>query len=132
MSARDDLQSRLERVVAGIGGLADRPAGDPVVLAKLAHDVEQHAAAAATLVGRETKIPVDITFDGEGARRLAANVAEVASSFGAASAMLEQAALTLKRRAQQLRQTQDAWARDHRALDEERRDLELRLSRERE
>lgn len=129
MSAKADLQEDLRRVAGRIDALGSPPDGDPDALNRYAHALREEADTAASLGRLEAAVPGDMVFDSRGARRLAANVADVSESFFVAQRMLEQAAHTIRHKANELRDAQEEWARQRSRLDGLRADLEQRIAR---
>jgi hypothetical protein len=119
MSSVSGLQAQLRAKRHALAELGPRPAAEARELEELSRTVRQEAENAATLARQERAVPEAMVFEGRGARRLAANVADVAESFATGSRMLDDVADAMARRAGVVHDEQAAYDRRHRELQAE-------------
>jgi hypothetical protein len=111
-----DPHELLRQCSRALADLGPRPAGEAAELLALSRSVRQEAETAAALGRQERAVPEAMVFESRGARRLTANVAEVADSFFVTNRRLEHVADALVREARQLEESQVAHDRRRRAL----------------
>lgn len=116
MTPAPDPRERLRESTRALADLGQRPPGEVADLLAVSRSVRQEAETIAALGRQERAVPDGMVFESRGARRLGANVAEVADSFALSTRRLEHVADGLVREARQLEEAQVAYDRRHREL----------------
>jgi uncharacterized protein YukE len=109
VSHRTGNEEETARLQRQLSALPDPLPGDPGALRRLAADLLGEAGKVQSLSRREAAMPSRITFESDGARRLYANMSDVAVSYSTAQHMLEHAAQTIRQRADSIEHSQNDW-----------------------